>query len=293
MKNTRSFTLIELLVVVAIIAMLIAILLPTLNNARGQALKLQCLSNMHRLGISMLLYLDGNNGVFPPDRLRKSSPISWKSIPVGPYQRHYPRWIWFLNEGMGYVINPYKYTTEKAFNQTLEMDNDYFLCPALKDIKYVRNIRNGAYGMNYQYLSNTRDDDKDGKCNNFPNNINSIEAPSGTICFADGRGANIPHGEHAYCIDPPKMAVSRGAKFFAPKNPKIKPLKYAPADARHEGKACLVFLDGHADALSYKQMGYEVDPATLRPIEKGLTDIGGPGNNRLWTGNGEDEPNVP
>ncbi len=292
MRNRQiAFTLIELLVVTAIIALLVAILLPALNNARGQALKAQCLSNMHRLGVSMQLYLDSNNDIFPPDRIRKPSPIShsWNSIQVGPYKRYYPRWIWFLNEGMGYVINPYKYSSEQEFNKALTMDNDYFLCPALKDLKYVRNIRNGAYGINYQYLSNTRDDDKDGKCNNFPNSINSIEVPARTICFGDSRGSNIPHGEHAYCMDPPKMAVSKGARYFAPKNPKLGPLKYSPADARHLNRACIVFLDGHSAALTYKELGYAVDSETGRPIEKSLTEIGGPGDNHLWSGNGEDE----
>ncbi len=285
-----SFTLMELLIVVVIIALLVSILLPALSAARGQSMKLQCLSNMHRLGISMQLYLDSNNGVFPPDRIRKTSPISkfWNSISVGPYKRYYPRWIWFLSEGMGYVINPYKYSSEEEFNNALEMDNDYFICPALRDSEYVRNIRNGAYGFNYQYLSNTRDDDNDGKCNNFPNRISSIEAPWGTVCFGDSRGSNIPHGEHAYCMDPPKMAVSKGARYFAPKNPKLGPLKYSPADARHLGSVCVSFLDGHSSALSYEELGYAIDLQTSRPIEKSLTEIDGPGDNHLWSGSGED-----
>ena len=70
-------------------------------------------------------------------------------------------------------------------------------------------------------------------------------------------------------------------------------MKYSPADARHLGKANLAFLDGHAEAMKYEDIGYEVDPDTDRPVEKGLTEIGGPGNNKLWTGTGEDESDVP
>ena len=51
-----GFTLIELLVVVAIIALLISILLPSLNGARKQARQLQCLTNMSSIGRAALFY---------------------------------------------------------------------------------------------------------------------------------------------------------------------------------------------------------------------------------------------
>ena len=63
--HRRSFTLIELLVVVAIIAMLIAILVPALTTARAQAYEVSCRSNMHQIGIALEVYANERNGWYP------------------------------------------------------------------------------------------------------------------------------------------------------------------------------------------------------------------------------------
>ena len=60
----KGFTLIELLVVIAIIAMLLAVLLPSLNQAKKQARAIVCKSNLHQWGLIWKLYTDDNDGYF-------------------------------------------------------------------------------------------------------------------------------------------------------------------------------------------------------------------------------------
>jgi len=60
----QGFTLIELLVVVAIIALLVGLLLPSLGKARLSAQTTVCLSNHRQLGLAHQLYADAHEGAF-------------------------------------------------------------------------------------------------------------------------------------------------------------------------------------------------------------------------------------
>jgi prepilin-type N-terminal cleavage/methylation domain-containing protein/prepilin-type processing-associated H-X9-DG protein len=63
--NSSGFTLIELLVVIAIIAILAALLLPTLSSAKANAQKTSCMNNLKQLSIAWTIYNGENSGKIP------------------------------------------------------------------------------------------------------------------------------------------------------------------------------------------------------------------------------------
>lgn len=67
--SRSGFSLIALLVVMGILAVLISILLPPMSAARQTGQSAACLANMHRLGVSTVMYLDKSEGQFFPFRL--------------------------------------------------------------------------------------------------------------------------------------------------------------------------------------------------------------------------------
>jgi prepilin-type N-terminal cleavage/methylation domain-containing protein/prepilin-type processing-associated H-X9-DG protein len=74
MTRRSGFTLIELLCVVAIIAILIALLLPAIQSAREIARRVQCANNLMQLGIGVGNYTS-THSVFPPGVVNDQGPI--------------------------------------------------------------------------------------------------------------------------------------------------------------------------------------------------------------------------
>ena len=275
--RVNAFTLIELLVVIAIITLLISILMPSLSSARSQATSATCLANLKRLGTGMNLYLGNHRDRFPPFRLKKAKPGADEDY-VNKFGRSKPRWHWFVDsDEVGPVIDPDPFLDEiesagsfgdKSVGDNGEdgrtMTNKFFLCPSFAG-EYAFDVRNGAYGYNYQYLGNSREVESGDCWSNFPVGLQRIGSASQTVLLADSRGAGELHGKHSYTLDPPRLAVERKADRFGPGESDVQSgddpdlFQYSPVESRHREKGNVVFVDGHAEALTPAELGYQLN----------------------------------
>jgi len=308
MRQTKAFTLIELLVVIAIIALLVSILMPSLSSARAQARASVCMANLKRLNAGMLLYVNQNGEKFPPFRLKSVRPTKGSPDYVNAWKRKAPRWHWFVDpEEVGPVIDPKPFQSviesSGGFSDSsvgsggesgLRMTNRYFLCPSLSD-DWEFDERNGAYGYNYQYLGNARQNKNANRWDNFPVGIHSIRTAAQTVLLADSRGGGRRHGEHSYTLDPPRMAVERNAGVFGPGPGDLVDetldrdlYAFSPVEMRHRSQGNVVFVDGHVEAMTLNQLGYELnEDEVAKPIrdpENGTYSA----TNKLWNGEAYD-----
>jgi len=79
---------VELLIVLSIMAVLIGLLLPVLENVRKAARGAVCTSNLRQIDIGLKCYSGDYNGFLPPIQAKGSWPLhSWKYYGVGPYEK--------------------------------------------------------------------------------------------------------------------------------------------------------------------------------------------------------------
>lgn len=106
-RAPRAFTLVELLVVIGIIALLVSILLPSLNRAREAAKQTKCLSNLKQIGMAFTMYLNENGNWFPA------------GARTGGHQDH--DWVWwqqtYMSDGTMATggIAPYLHVTPQSY----------------------------------------------------------------------------------------------------------------------------------------------------------------------------------
>jgi len=150
-RRSKAFTLIELLVVVAIIAVLVALLLPALATARERARLTVCQSHLHQINLALHGYLFENNDMMPPSGLKSD----WTE------QR--PLWDEALNSHLQIQRKYY------------EAEPEIFICPSRPDGK------NYGYPAYYTYNVNLHWSDCPGV------RLSRIGGPEKTPVIWDGK----------------------------------------------------------------------------------------------------------
>ena len=99
-KNRNAFTLVELLVVIGIIAVLISVLLPSLNRARQAANLVDCQSRLRQMGQAMQIYVTQNKGLLPWGGINHVAPWTDATLPNDSNKETFWWWFFTLSEIM-------------------------------------------------------------------------------------------------------------------------------------------------------------------------------------------------
>ena len=147
--NRSAFSVIELLVVVAILGMLIAMLLPAVQQVRESARRAQCLNKLRQIGLAALNYESANDNLPPP---------SYGDIEVEEVGSTFVLLLPYTEEKSRFV----KLDLERAINAepNFELTSnrlDLYLCPSMK---YSRYDNEGSYIISFssRYLGSGSED---------------------------------------------------------------------------------------------------------------------------------------
>jgi prepilin-type processing-associated H-X9-DG protein/prepilin-type N-terminal cleavage/methylation domain-containing protein len=303
-RSSSAFTLVELLVVIGIIAILVSILLPALSRVREQANAVKCQSNLRSIGQGFYLYANANKGTCLPGRMPNFSAGN-NLYDVGNGTVWRPRWFVTMGKAAGYFAftNPAPNDTDATNDNSRRVNNEVFLCPTEIDRD---NNRNFTYGYNFQFLGNVRNKvgTPSGQWNpiNFPVRVSRLKSAI-TVVAADalGTAAGKPKatrtayrqngsadltalGNHAWSLDPPR--VTDTSDYCDDSN--RGPLHRSAVEARHRGKASVLFADGHVEARTPAELGYVIKPDGS--YAKGdATDGAARAENTQFSGSGRDD----
>ena len=233
---------------VAIIALLLGILLPSLSKAREVARDSASLSNMRQVGaVAMANFLVEERGRFP----WHSSEIPSGSRPNG----NKPRWadyIYPMINNTKVFVNPHlsleeSVLSKKFWHETAE--EDALWAGENPNASFTAKTEPadgwslwGGYGYNYQYLGNARSGFQ------FRRNQNTVTHNSVTVVIGDTNGQGSDPTDGTYVLDPPdgSLAGSGDGKYYHGSAAADRSAPYARGGNTGE----FVFADGHAESMT-------------------------------------------
>ena len=234
-RRTHSFTLIELLVVIAIIAILAAVLLPSLSKARDRGRSTNCLNNLKQITIANLLYAEANKELLVPYATDMLST-----------NRH--RWCGTSKTSSNNGSSASYDNSDSPLAQYIGGSGKISQCNTLKDPPVSFEMNCGGYG--YNTLVGTRYPDEyspEAFASGFP--VKRIRRVSKKIMFADsaimvdknGNWSSSPthHGYSASIEAPGGSWTMNSTMHF-----------------RHNKRAAISFCDGHAETMPLLDSAY-------------------------------------
>ena len=231
LRTQRAFSLMELLVVVVIIAILLSLLLPALLRAKRLAQQAQCAHNVHQLGLGLSQFTVDYHAypLFINSAFRK-----------GAYPEHHSDWVDALEyEGLSASKN-------KRFYEA-----GVWRCPATS--------RPWGFPAGWQYASYGY--------NAYGLGLPQTGEPLGLGGHRDtaGTGMSPPPVSETEVVHPSGMmaigeSFSGGTEFM---RASLQSLSRWNASSRHQGKANVLFCDGHVEAPPLHILFVETNVAAL------------------------------
>jgi prepilin-type processing-associated H-X9-DG protein/prepilin-type N-terminal cleavage/methylation domain-containing protein len=226
-KSDSALSLVELLVVIAIIGILAALLLKAVSQAKRKALRIQCASNLHQLGVGLQVFLSNNHG-YPSLKqdVNDDDPGAWQ--------------VQLEHVGLGITDD------DKDFYK-----KGVWLCPAAQ-LNYFNSPSNRLVSYGYNVLGILPD-----------NSTNTLGLAGHIVPSSPRKFSSLSESEVFVPSD--MMAIGDsfdGAGFFARLN-LVELEKDGNALTRHQGKANVVFCDGHVESPTLQFLFEDTSDAAL------------------------------
>ena len=267
----HGFTLIELLVVISIMALMMSILLPALTNAREQANRIHCLTNLRSLTLAWSMYA-ADNGDKPcsPDTYLNDSSATWPFTSLLPGRTQHDLFTtanWVAQGSCSYYINPTGNSKQAITNgalwqyiQTVKMYN----CKSDKSPRLVSYAMSVAMGPTIVYPGIPRSL-RSGYALKLPRNravvnLNEISKPSERMVLSDATTGDIGKYNQVNWLSGPfcpttahELNYSRSSRTLGSPDPPTwgRHLSYYEENANitkmHSNGCNLSFSDSHCE----------------------------------------------